>query len=307
MKGKMTVLGLVVCALVVLGMPASAHKNLTNLSVGFDNNPVTAGTSVNITGTLTYTGMQGSGSSSGHTLFPSNGDPVVGEGVQIQELQDIGGNGVPCGTAGASFVTIDSGNTNGSGQFSTLFDTTGLGGSTIGFRAHHPAEGGAHGTDQAQSPCLDLVISSACPVAGVVTVAADLASGPGTPPAGCCATWVFRISVTNCTGVNLTNVKVQGGSNGWASFVSAMPSTGSASIRYNQRNEVITWTLNLADGATETLDVEIMGCIPHSAPDGQVRYLSGAWSAAYNAGSGPQKSGYSGRVSITVDNSTTCP
>lgn len=307
MKNKMTVLGLVVSALVVLGMPASAHKNNTQSTIGFSDNPVTAGTMVTITATVTYTGTTGMGNPAGHGTVPSNDKPVVGDNVKIQELM-LNGVGVQCGTPGASFVEIDQGNTNTSGQFSMFFNTTGLGGMTIGFRALHPDSGDAHGNSQSMSPCMDLVINpSSCPVAGVVTVAADLASGPGTPPADCCATWVFRISVTNCTGVNLTNVKVQGGSNGWTSFVSATASTGSASPRLNQRNEVITWTLNLADGATETLNVEISGCIPSSAPDGQIRYLSGAWSAAYNAGSGPQKSAYSGRVSITVDNSTTCP
>jgi hypothetical protein len=306
MKSKMTVLGLVVCALVVLGMPASAHKNNTKSEIEFSANPVTAGTMVTITGTVTYLGTAGPGNPSGHSTVPSNGTPVVGDNVKIEELM-LAGVGVPCGTPSASFVGIAQGNTDPLGKFSTIFNTTGLGGMTIGFRALHPDSGDQHGNDQSASPCMDLVITSSCPVPGGVEVAADLASGPGTPPAGCCTTWVFRISVTNCTGVNLTNVKVQGGSNGWASFVSATPSTGSASVRFNQRNEVITWTLNLANGATETLDVKIMGCIPSSAPDGQVRFLSGAWSAAYNAGSGPQKSGYSGQVSITVDNSTTCP
>jgi hypothetical protein len=69
---------------------------------------------------------------------------------------------------------------------------------------------------------------------------------------------------------------------------------------------VITCTMNIANGATETIDVNVSGCIPPSAPDGQVRYLSGAWSAAYNSG-GPQKSNYSGRVSITVDSTMSCP
>ena len=49
--------------------------------------------------------------------------------------------------------------------------------------------------------------------------------------------------------------------------------------------------------------VNVDGNIPASAACDSIRYLSGPWSAVYDAGAGAQKSDYTGRVSIQV----TCP
>lgn len=168
---------------------------------------------------------------------------------------------------------------------------------TVGFRAHYVTGGGQDKVETHSSVAVDLQILLSC---SGITVGATLASGNGTPPPGASGPWTFRISVQNCTGVDLTDVKVQGGSNGWAPITNIVVSSGDFTRRTNNRNEVITWTVNVADGTTVTIDVTVNGTIPANAADGQIRYISGAWSAVYDAGSGPQKSDYSGRVFLTV-------
>lgn len=150
----------VVLALAVLGAGnALAHQAHTQSAIAFSpSSPVSAGTLVTITGTVTYTGTYGSGPSGSHSV--TAGAPVVGENLQIQRALDADGNHVACADA-VSFATIAQGNTDSNGQFSTTFDTTGLAGQTLGFRSHHPAGTGAgpsHGSGQSASACADLVI-----------------------------------------------------------------------------------------------------------------------------------------------------
>jgi len=293
------VVGIAVLSVLAFGAPTAwAHKNLANLTAALSANPVIDGTSVDIAGTLQYSGSPGAGSATGHTLFPSNGVAVVNETVQIQELQ-LGGAGVPCGTAGASFVGIATGQTNGSGQFSTSFDTTGLGGSTIYFRAHHAAEGGTHGTDQSTSLGLDLAISALSSCTPGATIAADLASGDGTPPPSTAGAWTFRVKVKACG--DLTGVTAQGGSNGWAPMVSFAPSGGAVTVRNNKKNQVLTWNIgDMLDGAEASLLITVSGTT--GATCDSVQYLSGPWSAMASTDGGATftKSDYTGRVSLTV-------
>jgi hypothetical protein len=152
-------LGLVVAAMLLVTGSALAHQANTQSTIAFSPaSPVTAGTQVTITGTVTYTGTYGGGPSNGHSV--TAGAPVVGESLQIQRALDAFGVHTSCANA-ASFATISQGNTNSSGQFSIVFDTTGLGGQTLGFRSHHPAGTGAgpgHGSGQSASACADLVI-----------------------------------------------------------------------------------------------------------------------------------------------------
>ena len=82
------------------------------------------------------------------------------------------------------------------------------------------------------------------PFPGVVHVGASLASGDGNPDSPYFGNWQFQIAVTNCTGSPLTNVKVQGGTNGWAPLTGVpVPSTGSATVSYKNKAQVITWTV----------------------------------------------------------------
>jgi hypothetical protein len=290
-----------VTAAIVLGLMGAAvlaHKANTSTSIAYDANTVPAGTIVTITGTTMYTGTFGGGSASGHVLpLPVNGDPVVGDTVQIQQLQ-LASLPVGCGTVGASFVSLvpaAAGATDGSGQFSTTFDTTGLLPGNYGFRVNHPDGGGAHGAAQSASACLDLVVApSAC--TGGVIVDADLAAGPGEPVAGTNNNWSFRITVQNCTGVDLEDVKVQGGTSGWTTFGSAVPTEAtSLLVQTKKKTSVVTWTLDLDDQETQSILVNTNGTAGPTCPATQ--FLSGAWSAAYKNGV-PLKSEYTGRISV---------
>jgi hypothetical protein len=80
-------------------------------------------------------------------------------------------------------------------------------------------------------------------------------------------------------------------------------SKGGVTLRKNNKNDVLTWNLDMPNGTTETLLINVDGKIPASAACDSIRYLSGAWSAVYDVGLGAQKSDYTGRVSIQV----TCP
>ena len=293
--------GVVALLLVLASGSALAHKNNTSSAIGFSANPATDGDIVTITATVTYTGTQASGSDTGHGLSPSNGNPVVGDNVQIQRLE-LAGFPVACGTAGASFVAFANAATDGSGQFSAPFDTAGFGGSTICFRAHHPDGGGAHGNGVSASLGVDLVIAIPPACTQGVNVGATLASGNGIPNPGDSGPWTFAISVENCTGVDLTGVKVQGGTSGWTNYVDYLTSDGSTAILKSmpKKTRVLTWIVDIADGATKTIEVTVKGTVPSSALDGQILFISGPWSAVFNDGSGPQKSVYSGRVSLEV-------
>lgn len=305
-KPAFTIL-VVLMTILLIATVVLAHKNLTDTAISISPNPVVAGSAVTITGTVTFTGGTGSGSAAGHGTVPTNGTPVVGDALHIQELM-LSGSGVPCGTVGAGWVGIASGTTDADGKFAySGFDTTGLGGQSICFRAQHPDSGGAHGNAESASDGLDMIISAAEVCTGF-NIAADLADGSGTPAPGDVGPWQFRIRVKNCTGVNLTGIKVQGGSNGWAPVQqpfanNILVSTGEYVVRENRRNQVITWTLNLANNAEATLVATVDGVIPAGDPCGTVKNLNGAWSAVFDPGSGSQKSDYTGRVTIEV----TCP
>ena len=206
---------------------------------------------------------------------------------------------------------------DGAGQTSLPIDLDGLGllpGDAVSIRAHYVTGGGQHKIDTDFSPAIDIMTNfDACDFSDAVEVAADLASGDGAPEPGDSGPWTFRIKVTNCTGVDLTNIKVQGGTNGWGSFVSTSPSNSvNPTIRHNRRNEILKWVIDLIDGEMASLLVIMDGDIPvgHACSDDPavtppetIEFLSGAWSAAYKLDGVKEKSAYSGRVSVVV----TCP
>jgi len=287
--------------------PVLAHKNNTGSAISFSANPVTEGTLVTITATVTFLGTAGPGSASGHGAIPANGTAVVGDTVKIQQLKAVVDEvsvGVACGTLGASFDDIDSGLTDGSGQFNTVFATTGLGGKSLCFRAHHPDSGGPHGNDTSTSAGVDLVINSLPECTPGATIAATLASGDGTPAPGTnSGPWTYRITVTACGG--LTGVTAQGGSNGWAGVTGALTEDGSVTVRkQTKKNTIHLWTIgDMTDGQVANLDFTVNGPIPDSAPDCQIRFLNGPWSATFSLDEGVtfEKSDYSGRVTVSVD------
>ena len=159
MSRKKKILGgflLAAAGLIFNTSSAWAHKNNTTAWMNFSDNPAVDGTLATITGTAVYDGTQANGNANGHTYYPINGAPITAGLIQIEQLF-LNGNPVACGTAGAAYVNIGQGSPS-SGQFSINFDTTGLGGQTVGFRAHRPATGGSHGDSQTMSGCFNLEI-----------------------------------------------------------------------------------------------------------------------------------------------------
>lgn len=195
------------------------------------------------------------------------------------------------------------------GVLDTQVDTTGFGGSVLGFRSSY--EGGGK-FENAPVICTDLIVEEvACSGA---TISIDLASGPGEPAApGGPYDWSFRVTVHACE--DLLDVSAQGGTNGWAQLVDrANPSTSldpsgstTAEIRKgNKKTDVILWTIGpMTAGQTETLVVDLTGSIK-GAPDCQERFLSGPWSALFSAdGVTIDKTDYTGRVSVFTNSNGT--
>jgi hypothetical protein len=195
------------------------------------------------------------------------------------------------------------------GLLSYAFDTTGFGGSVVGFEAQYT---GGQTFENAGQICTDVTIAEPC----VATISIDRVEGPGAPAAGGSYEWAFRVKVHAC--VDLKNVSAQGGTNGWAQLIgrsadSLHPTLGTAAIRKaNRKTDVILWTIgNMAKGTDAYLTVDLSGSIPRKTADCQIRYLSGAWSALYSEdGIVTEKSDYTGRVTVQVDsdgNPDNCP
>jgi len=289
--------------------PVLADAVSGTTAVTFSSNPVTLvpGNDVTITTTTTSTDV--------HTSPPTTAALIDAGKVTIEMATDGLNNPVPAASV-VSWVGLNAPGVNPvAGVTSLAVDLDSLGfvpGTKGGFRAHYVGVNinpGAHRISTHSSPGVDLTAASSCTPG--VNVGATLASGKGMPNPGDSGPWTFGISVQNCTGVNLTGVKVQGGANGWAyvgtNSITTAPDSSDVNnvtvktVGKKEKNSVITWIVDILDGATKTIFVTVNGPIPCSAPDGEIRFISGEWSAVYDDGSGPQKSEYSGRVSLTVD------
>jgi hypothetical protein len=188
-----------------------------------------------------------------------------------------------------------------------VFDTTGLGGTAVEFEAQFTpgAPDQCSGAWSAnKSPKATLTIEDAsCPSPGEVYVGASYVAGDGIPTSPYSGNWSFRITVINCTGKPLTNVKVQGGSNGWTSLLGGpIATSGAVSVTSKAKGaQTITWWVDLPNDTPQSLTITVMGSIP-GGQCGTTRYVSGAWSAAYLDPDTllQTKSEYSGRVSLEV-------
>jgi hypothetical protein len=77
--------------------------------------------------------------------------------------------------------------------------------------------------------------------------------GIGQPAPGTTGTWTFVVKVQACE--NLFGVTAQGGANGWSTFKSFTPSTGSVAQSVKNKNVVALWTIgDMAQGAVQTLN-----------------------------------------------------
>lgn len=342
-KTSATAAMMVVLFALVMARANQAHATqpiCTNVATSFSpSNPVSAGTTVGVTGTVKQAGAV-NGCAGG-----TAGTPVT-VGTTTEKENEINGVGVPCGKGictgvggppdgavcqnssecnpisgghcvHATLTEIGSASPDSNGQVIVPLDTTGLDNQVIGFESSYV--GDSDGFKNNNSPCVDLVIgpggSGSCPN-GEASIAATLADGDGTPPPNAGECWTFRITVNACD--TLTNVTAQGGTNGWTTKLGIGGSKivsmtkGTAGVRNNnKRNDVILWNIgNMTPGESENLVVKVCGTTaklncPTDPP--LTEYLTGPWSTTYghlvNGVLTYDKSDYTGRVSID----TTCP
>lgn len=270
--------------------------------------PANASTTLTVTPTPVVLSYDANDDAVADTLTTSATLPtsVIDGGKVTVQMASFGGLPATTSTPGFTWVSLPPGNMQPSGgATSSALDFDGLGfvdGTTASFRAHYVTGGQQVHADTHFSPAIDVTAIGGNTCQGF-NISADFASGQGGPPPGSVGPWAFRITLENCSGVDLNGIKAQGGSNGWAPMTGFVASKGTVAVRNNNRNQVLTWNLNMPNGTTETLLVTVDGKIPPSAVCDSIRYLSGPWSAVYNPGTGSQKSEYTGRVSIQV----TCP
>lgn len=157
--------------LLLAAAPAWANPTNTSTTIAFDPaSPVTEGTLVDITGTTLCAQIHG-------TFCDAVGKPLTIGSIQIQQARDGGDNPVAC-AGQVSFVQIASG-APVAGDFTLVdFNTAGLGGQTIGFRAHFPSVGGPHQPGQSSSSCLDLVIETAEAEVDPISIVKTRTEGP---------------------------------------------------------------------------------------------------------------------------------
>jgi hypothetical protein len=172
----------------------------------------------------------------------------------------------------------------------------------VGFRAQYHPKGPPYLVKTHFSVGSDLLIAcAACGTKGAVTVGSKLVRGNGNPLRSECDTWVYRITVQNCTGYDLTNVKVQGGTSDWTTLKNVAANIdGTSPVKLSTKETTgaggattaITWAGNLNKGDTLDIDITVYGCIAASQVcngcdtlntpvAGSVLYLSGPWSAVY--------------------------
>jgi hypothetical protein len=230
----------------------------------------------------------------GTVTTTSDGKPVTKGSLQLQRAVDKDGNLTSCDYAKKYLsVTQTDVDENGSATFS--LDTTVLG--TFGYLIHYIPSGASYKTSK--SVCADLTVTP--PPCSGVQISAYLAEGDGNPPAGTPQTWTVKIKVYACE--KATGLKVQGGTNGWATNLVGTPNTGVVNVRYNNKNQVITWNMeSLGAGQEETLTLMVTGTIQPNTPSGTILRLLGPWSVTYSTDGGLtyQKSDYTGAVTVTV-------
>ena len=275
----------------VLTLPPPAPNGSTIISFSSNPAPLVPGNDVTIT-----------------TTTSSLTQPThIDEGrVTIQLATDALGVPVPAGSV-VTWVSLNPPGQNPVGGVTTLdVDLDALGflpGTIGGFRAHYVTGGGSNHVDTHFSAAVDLGATSSTSCSGL-TIGATLAVGDGCPLPGPAGPWTFRITVQNCTGMDLSAVKVQGGANGWAGVTGISATAGSFTVSTKQKNSVITWTVDVPNAATVYIEVTVNGNIPPTTPAGQIRFLSGPWSAVYDDDGDsltPRvKTDYTGRVSLTV-------
>jgi len=176
----------------------------------------------------------------------------------------------------------------------------------IGFQARYIGQGTAHNSTVQTDLTIDCA-SGGCGTNTNLTIGLEQTTGVGAPPPGYSGCWEYVLTVENCTPFDLTGVKAQGGTAGWlnAGDTAVTVTSGTATISYNRKNQVITWIGDLAQGESVDITVHVCGTIKPSTACGTTMWLSGPWSATYTDPNTmlPVKTDYTGRAQLTV----TCP
>jgi len=303
-------LGIVSTLLVIapLGAPptASAKNTCSKASISFSP-PLTTFTTGDADGTVngdtstdeTITGSAYEATSGTGCDTGTNGTAIQAGKLNIEQTE----GGTTCAAPSFSstfFASDDDLSSPPTNSVTGVLDTSTLGGQTIGFRTHYI--GGNTGFKESKSPCVDLVVSAAANCSdGTVHLTASSATASGTPTVGSTLNYSYTMTVRNCTGSNLTGVKVQGGTSGWTTFDGFHKDDGDVSLSTKNKTTVVTWTVDLDDQETRAIEIDLKGAIKNATPIGTVLYLSGPWSAAYILGGQALKSDYTGRVSVTVE------
>ena len=268
------------------------------------------------------------------TTVTSSGLPVTSGFAQVQIatlVDDVTHVATPtsAGTAGVCWIAIMQTSVDSSGQACNAVDLEGLSSimgltdcddnpvtlanancdsGDIGFRIHYA--GGAPDFGNSFSPANDLGIDCAeCEGFNITDPAVE---GAGNPCPGSHHCWTYTMNVQNCTGSNLTNVKIQGGTSAWldaAQTVTITPSAGwTITPKPKGRNNIV-WTLSggsIADGDTVTVTVNVCGTV--SSECDATEFLSGPWSATGTKTSDNSKvsTTHNNRASFFIDCSEDC-
>lgn len=152
MKRMTLSMGLVVAVALLAAGNAMAHQISTTVTISATpGTTVPEGTIVTLIGNVLCTGSE--------HICPT---PPIGGKIMIQMLQ-LEGVGVACDTEGAVWSDhIEGGDgeaPDANGDVFADFNTEGLGGQTIGFRAHYVTPGGGHSPATGNSECLNIVIT----------------------------------------------------------------------------------------------------------------------------------------------------
>jgi len=258
------------------------------------NEPTPTSTSITIKpGTTVAVGD--SASAVGNTT--SGGVAVADGKLELQAAADATGNRTSC-NANTQFLsgTPNDVDSNGSATFSLDTSTAG----TFGYRVHYLNGEPTYGNSF--SPCVDLTVTpTACTG---VTISTDIAGGNGTPSAPGTYTWLVDIKVHACEAA--TGLKIQGGSNSWATNAFGAPSAGTITAMKTpgkSSNTVATWNIDsLSAGDDATLTLTVTGTIKPNTASGTVLGLLGQWSVVYSTDGGATYQRYDapGTVTVTV-------
>jgi len=232
------------------------------------NGPVAEGTDAVMTGSATA--LQKNAPPSLHEAYS-----IVGADILIERgLNEDNSFASICPPH--HYETLDTVVTDGDGNFSYDYVTTGFGGQTHVFKAHiAPIDPNDHGTSAGNSVCSPLEITVVECEGDIQISAIDTSENSDLGEFG------YMLKVTACTDVE--NLKIQGGSNGWSSithYAETPLELGEVVVKENKKNTVYSWKIDeLSENDMVTFEVEMTSNIEISCD--QTVQINGAWSVAY--------------------------